>query len=207
MSTDTEKHLLSKKALESLFDEDRTTSKLETVRGQSFADALFLKVITTDPAVIVLKELPIAEKDVYAKHFYNIQKTVGCDLGVANIIEAGGGLIGFVPYYIYEDAALGDETIYAVYVETGSHPGALSEVVFVTATGTNNQAVAVDQVSDLGLTMPFGKLCGWCGHRREVPKLLMCPCRKVRYCSKECQKAHWADHRPRCGERPEVNTR
>ena len=198
MPTDTEKHLLSKKALESLFDEDRTTSKLETVRGQSFADALFLNVITTDPTTVVLKEVPLADKGVYAQHFHNIQQTVGCDLGVTNKIEEGGGLFGFVPYYIYEHAALGDETIYAVYVETGNTPEDLSEVIFMTAVGPDTQAVAVAQISKMGLMLSFGKLCGWCGQRRKAPKLLTCPCRKARYCSKECQKAHWADHRACC---------
>ena len=195
----TEKHLLSKKALDHLFDEDKTTAKLETVRRQSFADTLVYHVIVTDPTTVVLNEVPLSDKGAYAKHFYNIQKTMGCDLGVSNMIEEGGGLIGFVPYYIYDHASLGDETIYAVYVETGSHTGALSEVILLTAVGPDAQAVALAQVPKLGLAIPFGKLCGWCGHRREEPKLLMCPCQKVRYCSKECQKAHWDDHRVCCG--------
>ena len=32
-------------------------------------------------------------------------------------------------------------------------------------------------------------------------KLRCCPCREVHYCGKECQKAHWAEHKLVCGSR------
>jgi hypothetical protein len=33
---------------------------------------------------------------------------------------------------------------------------------------------------------------------RDRDKLLMCPCRNVAYCSKECQLKHWREHRVQC---------
>jgi hypothetical protein len=33
---------------------------------------------------------------------------------------------------------------------------------------------------------------------KERDKLLMCPCRNVAYCSKECQVKHWREHRVQC---------
>jgi hypothetical protein len=33
---------------------------------------------------------------------------------------------------------------------------------------------------------------------KERNKLLMCPCRNVAYCSKECQLKHWREHRVQC---------
>jgi hypothetical protein len=33
---------------------------------------------------------------------------------------------------------------------------------------------------------------------KERDKLLMCPCRNVAYCSKECQIKHWREHRVQC---------
>ncbi|GMI41189.1 hypothetical protein TrCOL_g2746 [Triparma columacea] len=33
---------------------------------------------------------------------------------------------------------------------------------------------------------------------KERDKLLMCPCRNVAYCSKDCQVKHWREHRVQC---------
>jgi hypothetical protein len=33
---------------------------------------------------------------------------------------------------------------------------------------------------------------------KERDKLLMCPCRNVAYCSRECQLKHWREHRVQC---------
>jgi hypothetical protein len=34
---------------------------------------------------------------------------------------------------------------------------------------------------------------------KERDKLLMCPCRTIAYCSKECQVKHWKKHKVQCG--------
>jgi hypothetical protein len=34
---------------------------------------------------------------------------------------------------------------------------------------------------------------------RDRDKLLMCPCRNVAYCSRECQLKHWKKHKVQCG--------
>jgi hypothetical protein len=41
------------------------------------------------------------------------------------------------------------------------------------------------------------KVCHYCN--KTVEKLLKCSkCKRVKYCSKECQKAHWKDHKKDC---------
>jgi hypothetical protein len=36
----------------------------------------------------------------------------------------------------------------------------------------------------------------------QLPKMMMCSrCRTVHYCSRECQKAHWGDHKGQCRKR------
>ena len=42
--------------------------------------------------------------------------------------------------------------------------------------------------------------CGFCGAKpSESSRLLNCGrCKKIKYCSKECQKNHWKQHKPSC---------
>ena len=43
------------------------------------------------------------------------------------------------------------------------------------------------------------RVCVVC--RAVGTKLRSCPCRAVHYCGRECQKAHWAEHKLVCGSR------
>eukprot|EP00887_Chlorella_sp_A99_P003902 scaffold11.g3902.t1 len=46
------------------------------------------------------------------------------------------------------------------------------------------------------VTPPEGS-CDGCSHSKGV-ELRVCPCRKVKYCSRECQQAHWPAHKQEC---------
>ena len=98
--------------------------------------------------------------------------------------------MGFVPYYEHECTSLG--TVYAVYCKH------LSAVALISP-DIRGAEIAL-AVANLGETIPFGKLCAWCGKRAAAgdARLKKCPCKKCRYCSRECQLAHWGDHRPAC---------
>lgn len=51
-----------------------------------------------------------------------------------------------------------------------------------------------------------GKQCGFCGATKAETsaELMTCSkCKKVSYCSKDCQKCHWAAHKKAC-EAPET---
>jgi hypothetical protein len=44
-------------------------------------------------------------------------------------------------------------------------------------------------------------VCNWCGTSAECAALLTCvKCGVARYCSKDCQKADWKEHRKVCSE-------
>ena len=42
------------------------------------------------------------------------------------------------------------------------------------------------------------KLCSTCGKGFLGEKLRRCKCNMAYYCDKECQKAHWAEHKKTC---------
>ena len=45
--------------------------------------------------------------------------------------------------------------------------------------------------------LPEERYCEYCG--KEDEHIQMCTgCRRVRYCSAECQNAHWSEHKPNC---------
>ena len=41
----------------------------------------------------------------------------------------------------------------------------------------------------------FQKSCGVCHKKKVDAKITACPCKRVYYCSPECQKDDWASHR------------
>lgn len=190
-------HLISQLALDALLTESQTTESLETVGSMSLSDVrIFVVMGKNTPSVDVpMKEIVGRTKNIYAEHFRNIQRTVGCKLAITCIHEAGlhVGMLGYVSYYTY---ALGDETIYVYYHET------LSQIVLLCASTAPACAAACRFVKATGLVLPFGKLCSYCGNRtwcgQGEAKNKKCPCKKVRYCSKDCQVAHWPAHRTKC---------
>eukprot|EP00747_Dinoflagellata_sp_TGD_P196884 gnl/TRDRNA2_/TRDRNA2_67564_c0_seq1.p1 gnl/TRDRNA2_/TRDRNA2_67564_c0~~gnl/TRDRNA2_/TRDRNA2_67564_c0_seq1.p1 ORF type:complete len:500 (-),score=21.96 gnl/TRDRNA2_/TRDRNA2_67564_c0_seq1:17-1414(-) len=46
-----------------------------------------------------------------------------------------------------------------------------------------------------------GKVCSFCATPGAVVKLQYCPCRTVEYCSDDCQRQHWHQHKSKCTKR------
>ena len=179
-------HLISLDAIKAA----AVTVKLDALDDMSFRDAHVFKAAG-------INELTLLEKIKYANHFCNIREPVARDLGVLCALEDGKKLRGYIPYYSFADDILGDEIMYAFFHKS------LDTVVLLISKRDDAHTVANQVMYSLGEQTPFGKLCAWCGGRSwcQGGKLKKCPCKTVRYCTKACQHAHWADHRSRCAER------
>jgi hypothetical protein len=53
------------------------------------------------------------------------------------------------------------------------------------------------------------KMCAYCGSTRgegKKERLLKCKCKTCRYCTKDCQKMHWLEHRHLCKAMDDIET-
>lgn len=51
------------------------------------------------------------------------------------------------------------------------------------------------ECSKSNVSLPPGQVLSWCSGCKSLPEL-----RRIRYCSKTCQKAHWQKHKLECGQ-------
>ena len=98
-------------------------------------------------------------------------------------------LNGFYPYFSNRSEALGE--IMFIF-----HHFKLKRLALVTVP-IEEREEAVTFIRAHGTLYRFDKLCALCG---KTGDLLKCPCKRVRYCGAECQRAHWAEHRRSCRE-------
>ena len=184
-------HLISSDAIEAAM----APGKLRGLDGMSFKDVRVFKVMDAQGKhAAALYELTLDEKKKYASHFCNIGEPLIRDFGFLCALEGGDKLRGYIPYYSFADDMFGDEIMYAFFHKS------IDAVVLLISKRADAHAAANQVMHSLGELTPFGKLCAWCGGRRDAEggKLRKCPCKTVRYCSKECQTTHWADHRACC---------
>ena len=187
-------HLLSSDAIKAAM----AAGKLEGLDDMSFKDARVFKAMDAPGKnAAALYELTRSEKKKYASHFCNIGEPLIRDFGFLCVLEAGDKLRAYIPYYSFADDVIGEEIMYAFFHKS------LDTVVLLISKRDDAHTVANQVMYSLGEQTPFGKLCAWCGGRSwcQGGKLKKCPCKTVRYCTKACQHAHWADHRSRCAER------
>ena len=182
-------HLLSSDAIKAAM----AAGKLRGLDDMSFKDVRVFKAVDAPgKGAAALYELTRGEKKKYASHFCNIGEPQIRDFGFLCALEDGNKLRGYIPYYSFADDIFGDEIMYAFFHES------IDEVVLLISKRADTHAVANQVMHSMGELTPFGKLCACCGGRAwcQGGKLRKCPCKTGRYCSKECQSAHWADH---CG--------
>lgn len=96
-------------------------------------------------------------------------------------------LNGFFPYFSNRSDDLGE--IMFIF-----HHAKLKRLALVTVP-IDEREEAVHFIRTHGTMHTFDKLCAVCGKTGE---LLKCPCKRVRYCGAECQRAHWAEHMRVC---------
>ena len=167
--------------------------KLSALDDMKFKDVRVFKVYPEE-AGATLANLTRGEKKKYANHFCNIKEPLFRNFGVLCALVDGEKLHGYIPYFWFAHDMLGDEIMYAFFHKS------MDAVVLLISKTADAHAAANKVMHSMAEPTPFGKLCACCGVRREADagKLRKCPCKTVRYCSKECQNAHWADHRPLC---------
>jgi hypothetical protein len=85
----------------------------------------------------------------------------------------------------------------------GSGPGAAAAAPATTgqARAASSSSVASGQTNGSGGAAAAGKSCAKCGAERRPDggKLRVCTgCLRAHYCSSECQKGHWREHKAVC---------
>ena len=180
-------HVLSMDAIEAA----TSVGKLKTLDDMKFKDVRVFIVLPM-AGKDALYELTRSEKKKYANHFCNIREPLIRNFGFLCALEDGNKLDGYIPYYSFADDIFGDEIMYAFFHKS------IDAVVLLIS--TRGDASANQVMHSLAEMTPFGKLCACCGARSwfQEGKLKKCSCKTVRYCSKECQNVHWADHRGFC---------
>ncbi len=190
-------HLLSLDAFKAALADGRATDKLRSLDDMKFKDARVFKVRPMDApgkGETAMDEVTRGAKKKYADHFCNIQKPLIRDIGMTCAFDDGDMLHGYIPYYSFAADVFGDEIMYAFFHKS------MDAVVLLMSTKADGHASANQVMHSMAEPTPFGKLCACCGGRSwcQGGKLRKCPCKTVRYCGKECQNAHWADHRACC---------
>jgi hypothetical protein len=189
-------HLISVDAFKAVLADVDATEKLREVEAMSFREARVFRIYPGEGATAMV-EVTAGAKKKYKDHFINIQNPLIRDVGVTCAFEADDTVLGYIPHYSFASDVFGDEIMYAFFHKH------IDAVVMLMATRADGYISATQVMHSMAEPIPFGKLCAWCGGRTWGPKggeekLKKCPCKTVRYCSKECQYAHWADHRPCC---------
>jgi hypothetical protein len=192
------RHLISERAITAMTLEKRASENLRTILGvpRRFADVLTFNV----PPVYDGTSCELDWEVIHGQArdaCYNAFRTMQCVPPVSMIPVPDDEkvvLAGFIPYFAFKATRTAEESIYAFYHEDRA------AVVMLTVSGDLARKSAMRVIVDESFRVPAGKICCECGARRVegAPKLKKCPCKKVRYCSKECQKAHWRDHRVCC---------
>ena len=86
------------------------------------------------------------------------------------------------------------------YLTLASDPGKQLEYLTYVKNGDPSTVDTALPVSAAAASKPSMTRCAYCGKgEADGVKLLLCSrCRNVKYCDRECQKAHWPEHKLTC---------
>ncbi len=181
-------HLISQRALDAVLPVKPPSLKLEAdFCNMRFSDAVILSLKRDDNGNIEGTLLEGAEKQAYAARVKRMQTGAGC----FRVIVTGlaDNMIGYGSYIIGSGQ---DEPTIIAFQHDGETDG---RIILFAVPGSDALSIAMEYVTMMAELTSVGKICCNCGVKG---KLMKCGCRKVRYCSKECQAAHWDDHREKC---------
>jgi hypothetical protein len=101
-------------------------------------------------------------------------------------------LKGYFPYLSNRSAALDELMFFFTCAST-------DRIALVAAPDSEREA-CIDFIRKRGAMQLFDKVCAQCG--KTGNDLFKCPCKAVRYCCADCQRAHWAaSHKAVCAWR------
>jgi hypothetical protein len=190
-------HLISQRALDAVLPAEPPSLKLEAdFCNMRFRDAIILSLKRDASGNIEGTWLEGAEKQAYAARVKRMQTGAGC----LRVIVTGlaDNMIGYGSYLI--GSGQESPTILAF-----QHDGAADgRIILFAVPGSDALSIAMEYVTMMAELTSVGKICCNCGVKG---KLKQCGCRKVRYCGKECQAAHWDDHREKCARSAAQTTR
>ena len=191
-------HLISDKALDVFFSKltHSPTSVMEArLSKESLSKVPILKLKhsdSVDSGNLECEWVVGSETGAYAEHFKKMQKGNDCIKVVVTGNCGSDKMIGYSVYYIY--TAGNSDTLIAFIHD---HPTAeAGKVAMIASSDEKHHAAALAYITSNCYMTPFSKICCGCG--QSGGNLMKCACRKVRYCSKDCQTTHWEEHRARC---------
>ena len=115
--------------------------------------------------------------DPMADHFMKIFKAHAADFVYLASFE---GLLSSLPH----------RSLFAIFEKM--------TVFYGTSSPPTSKAVIRHKLFDAFTDEFIGQICSGCSKLTKT--CLHCPCRSgVVYCGKECQRAHWKEHKPTCG--------
>jgi hypothetical protein len=207
--------ILSPRAFIRVLSTEQTFAHLMAIHNQIFANTPIFISTPHPTSHTTFQNLKGSGRDRYAPYFPLLQElmhrnqqtlteaihTKGslklsdlANLSIGFPRDASERVIGFTTFLRYTDPEnLGDERIFA-FLHTR-----MRKIALVIASAPNLLDATMRFINAHTVTLPFDKVCGWCGRADDHAGLKKCPCRRTRYCGAECQRRHWAAHRLECG--------
>ena len=201
--------ILSPRAFIRVIGSEQTFEHLLAIHNQRFADTPIF--VAEENAFQRLKKSVSINR--YAPHFAALQEIMRrnqqtlhealhikralklsdlANLSMGFPRDSAGKVTGYTTFLRFTDPEnLGDERLFAFF-----HTPTRKTALLLAQPHLLDAAMRF--INTHSVTLPFDKVCAWCG-RADEAGLKKCPsCRRTRYCGAECQRRHWGAHRLEC---------
>lgn len=176
-------HFVSGDALDAILTSG-TRSELGGIMDQRTDATLLFRMMAPNVASVLCG----AERDRYAFYVNLLKYQHNMGITVCHDAEDLNKPVGFVPYY-YLTISSWNEKLFAFY---DKRAGAVSVAI------VSDETLGRGMMAHCARIVPFKRFCSACGACPRA-KLHKCArCKQARYCNRECQARHWAQHRRFC---------